>query len=164
MSCSSCIWRHRLIWWRHPLCVTSIDHRFGLRFLRFRHLSSTCLGYFNLHSIAGRASIGLGYDTDTLVTSCVDLHDFTAENRGCLIRDLIRVCAFYSDNSRYSMRSKLRKKTAMPGFEPSTLSMTRLLWDQHSRPLNHHGPKLVNYCWTRTKQDRYGPVEDCCKA
>ena len=41
---------------------------------------------------------------------------------------------------RYFTRLKSRKKTAMSGFKPPTLSMTRVTWDWRSRPLGHHGP------------------------
>ena len=34
------------------------------------------------------------------------------------------------------------KKLEVPGFKPSTLSMTRAPWDWRSRLLGHHGPVL----------------------
>ena len=59
MSFSTYLMTSKLSWWRHPLCVTSIGPRFGLRFLSFSGFLSYLTEYFSFLQIAGWASIDL---------------------------------------------------------------------------------------------------------
>ena len=122
---------HWLSRWRHPLCLTSTDHRLGLSFLLFSLSYVLRFGYFVLHSIVWV------YVRDILVTSHVDLCDVTAESRDLQISWRI--------NSNFCSTYFAQKRTEEAGFEPSNLSMTRLLWDLRSRPLDHHG--RVSLCF-----------------
>ena len=114
---------HWLSWWRHPSCMTTIDHRFDPR---CHQLSE----FFILHSIAGRASISLGYEKRPYdVMGRLNSHDVIPKI------ELIREFANCSCTTAFA-----QKRTEAAGFEPSTLSMTRTSWDWRSRPLDHHGP------------------------
>ena len=98
----------------------------------FRHLGPiTWIAFFILRSTAGWASIGLVMWRYPM-TSWAGFTWRLSENREFtrnISRNRLWAKMSLSENSRYFYAIEIAKKTAMPGFEPSTLRMTRLLWD-----------------------------------
>ena len=109
------VWRHKLSQWCHPSCVISIGHRLGLLFLLFSAPRSYfALLYVILHPIAGRASIGLGYEIVPYEVMC-RLPMTSSRKSSELIQNRLQINSFLSAHGRIisrinSLRIRTRKK------------------------------------------------------